>query len=149
MKVTKHGFTYMDTDDTQVHLCPECQLTMHRIGTNIHTRMILNSIKWGRHYEEYRCDGCGCEGEVKRGFDNIRIRDGVIQMIVTIIISTILHILLWYWVVWYDKTSDPVPDNDIVWVQVLLLLILPSLTIVSVANAIEKFKDDETYFNLK
>lgn len=149
MKVTKHGFTHMDTDDTPVHLCPECQFAMHRIGTNTDTRMILDSIKLDKHYEEYRCDGCGCEGEVKRGSDNIRIRAGVIQMIVTVILSTILHILLWYWVVWYDKTYDPRSDKGaIAGIQVSLLILLASLTIVSVVNAIEKFKDDY-YFHLR
>ena len=109
----------------------------------------MNMIKWNRHYDKFKCNGCGCEGEVKRGFDNIRIRDGVIQMIVTIILSTILHILLWHWVIWHDKTSDPGSDNDTMWLQVILLLMVASLTIVSVADAIEKFKDDETYFHLR
>jgi hypothetical protein len=110
--------------------------------------MILNSIKWDRHYEEYRCDGCGCEGEVKRGSDNIRIRAGVIQIIITVILSAILHILLWYWIVWYDKTYEPGPDDATVNVQLLLLIILLVLTIGSIVKAVEEFKDDNPHFFL-
>ena len=149
MKVTKHGFTYTENTPDEVHLCPECNFSMERYATCDDEKYVLNMIKWDRHYDKFRCNGCGCEGEVKRGFDNIRIRAGVIQMIVTVILSIILRILLWYWIIWYDKTYDPGDDDATVWVQVLLLGILIVLTVGSVANAIEKFKDDETYFHLR
>lgn len=150
MKVTKHGFTYTENTPDEVHLCPECNFSMEWYATCDNEKCVLNMIKWNRHYDKFKCNGCGCEGEVKRGSDNIRIRDGVIQMIVTVILSTILHILLWYWVIWCDKTYDPGSDkDDTMWLQVILLLVVGFLTVVSVADAIEKFKNDETYFHLR
>lgn len=146
MKVTKHGFTYTENTPDEVHLCPECNFSMERYSTRDNEKCVLSMIKWDRHYDKFRCNGCGCEGEVKRGFDNIRIRDGVIQMIVTVTLSTILHVLLWYWIVWYDKTYDPGPNDDTIEVQVALLVILAVLTIVSVAKAIGNFQDDDVHF---
>lgn len=149
MKVTKHGFTYTENTPDEVHLCPECNFSMERYSTRDDEKCVLSMIRWYRHYDEFRCNGCGCEGEVKRGFDHIRIRAGVIQIIITVILSTILHIPLWYWIVWYDKTHDPGPDDYTVGVQVILLMILFILTIFSVVKAIEEFKDDELYFFLR
>lgn len=149
MKVTKHGFTYTENTPDEVHLCPECNFSMERYSTRDDEKYVFNIIKWDRHYDEFRCKGCGCEGEVKRGSDNIRIRAGVIQMIVTVILSTIFHILLWYWIVWYDKTYNPGPNDVTVGLQVLLLGILIVLTVGGVATAIKNFKEDETYFYLR
>ena len=146
MKVTKHGFTYTENTPDEVHLCPECNFNMERYSSRDNEKCVLDMIKWDRHYDKYRCSGCGCEGEVKRGFDNIRIRDGVIQMIVTVVLSTILHILLWYWIIWYDKTYDPGDDDATSQVQLALLVILAGLTIVSVAKAIGNFQDDDYFF---
>ena len=145
MKVTKHGFTYMDTDDTPVHLCPECQLTMHHIGTTEHTRMILNSIKWDRHYAKYRCDGCGCEGEEYIGRDNLRIRNGLIQLIITSVVSLIIHSLLWYWVFWYDETYHPTASDEVVSVQAGLIVWASVSTILCIVKSLGKLNDDETF----
>lgn len=145
MKVTKHGFTYMDTDDTQVHLCPECQLTMHRIGTNVYTRIILNSIKWDKHYAEYRCDGCGCEGEEYIGCDNLRIRRGLIPLIITIVVSLIVHPLLWYWACWYEDTHQLIKADGVTSVMALLIVFAILVTSFCIARSISELKDDETF----
>ena len=145
MKVTKHGFTYMDTDDIKVHLCPECQLTMHRIGTNVHTRMILNSIKWDRHCGEYRCDGCGCEGEEYIGCRNLRIRSGLIPLIITIVVSLIVHPLLWYWACWYEDTHHLTESDTMTCVLALLIVFASLVTAYCIARSISELIDDETF----
>lgn len=145
MKVTKHGFTYMDTDDTQVHLCPECQFTMHHIQTNNHTRMILNSIKWDRHYEEYRCNCCGCEGEEYIGCDNLRVRSGLIPLIITIIVSLIVNPLLWHWACWYGETHH-LTENDVMTIVLAMLAVLAlGTTIFFIVKSISDLTDDYTF----
>jgi len=138
MKVTKHGITYMDTDDTQVHLCPECQFAMHRTGTTIHTRMILNSIKWDRHYEEYQCDACGCEGEEYIGWHNLRIRSGLIPLIITIVVSLIVHPLLWYW-------ACSAESDEMTFALALLIVFAIFVTSACIARSIAMLDDDETF----
>lgn len=145
MKVTKHGFTYTENTPDEVHLCPECQLTMHRIGTNIHTRMILNSIKWDRHYEEYRCDGCGCEGEEYIGCHNLQIRSGLIPLIITIVVSLIVHPLLWYWACWYEDTHHLTEADAMTGVLALLIVFAILTTTYCMARSISELKDDETF----
>jgi len=145
MKVTKHGITYMETDDTQVHLCPECQFEMHRIGTIVHTRMILNSIKWNRHYVQYRCDGCGCEGEEYIGCHNLRIRSGLIPLIITIIISLIVHPLLWYWACWYEETHHLTESDVITLTFALLIVCAIFVTSACIVRSISMLNDDETF----